>query len=187
MSVGCGSVGGWYPFGPEREVTRSEGSVLYELDGVSALELYRRYLGRHAKDLPVSGRLLPLSLPFGIARTVIGIDDAAGSVTFGGEIPQGVRVRLMQASLNRLIEGAEAAGHGSVRTEALPQLTVMVSGVGRRLVLQQRTEEELEAVCSAVGDAPKTGFYACGELSPTGLGPSELHNQTMTVTTFAEH
>ena len=58
-----GSLGGWDPFGPERRVTRSKGNVLYELDGKSALELYKRYLGDHASGLPATGLLFPLLRP----------------------------------------------------------------------------------------------------------------------------
>jgi hypothetical protein len=60
--------------------------------------------------------------------------------------------------------------------------------VGRRLVLRQRIEEEVEAVREVLGGAPvMTGFYSYGEISP--LNPSArcaLHNQTMTVTTLTE-
>ena len=49
LKVGYGSLGGWDTFGPERLITRSKGNVLYELDGKSALELYKKYLGEHAK------------------------------------------------------------------------------------------------------------------------------------------
>src|SRR6185436_20010101 len=62
LRVGTGSLGGWDSFGPERQVTRAKGNVLYELDGQSALALYKRYLGDHAADLPASGLLFPLSL-----------------------------------------------------------------------------------------------------------------------------
>ncbi len=41
LRVGYGSMGGWEPFGPVREITRAEGNVLYELDGRSALDLYK--------------------------------------------------------------------------------------------------------------------------------------------------
>jgi hypothetical protein len=62
LKVGYGSLGGWDPFGPYRVVTRSSGNVLYELDGSSALELYKAYLGPHASELPASGLLFPLSI-----------------------------------------------------------------------------------------------------------------------------
>ena len=37
------------------------------------------------------------------------------------------------------------------------------------------------------GQAVMAGFYSYGEIAPFSLGErSELHNQTMTITTFAE-
>jgi len=45
-------MGGWDPFGPERLITKSKENILYELDGQSALELYKKYLGEHAKVFP---------------------------------------------------------------------------------------------------------------------------------------
>jgi hypothetical protein len=64
---------------------------------------------------------------------------------------------------------------------------VAISCVGRRLVLGERTEEELEATLEAFpAGAQQIGFYSYGEISPYGTGRCELHNQTMTLTTIAE-
>jgi hypothetical protein len=67
-------------------------------------------------------------------------------------------------------------------------LVIMVSCVGRRLVLNQRTEEEVEAVKDTFGDTNTyTGFYSYGEISPLVKGGRcGLHNQTMTITSFFE-
>ncbi|MDQ8160326.1 MAG: FIST N-terminal domain-containing protein, partial [Gemmatimonadota bacterium] len=111
LQVGHGSLGGWDAFGPERVITRSKGNVLYELDGAPALELYKSYLGRHAGDLPSSGLLFPLSVrgaanEKGVVRTILGIDEAAGSLTFAGDVPQGHLAQLMKANVDRLVDGA---------------------------------------------------------------------------------
>lgn len=194
LSVGYGSQGGWDPFGPERIITRSQGNVLYELDGQPALELYKRYLGDHAKDLPSSGLLFPLSLrlPDGsvLVRTILGVDEAASSLTFAGDVPQGLRARLMMTNFDRLVDGAVQAARSS--GEELPgqasQLALLVSCVGRKLVLSQRIEEELEGVRATLGPGPAlAGFYSYGEISPFHAhARCELHNQTMTITTLAE-
>ena len=74
VKVGHGSKGGWDIFGPEREVTRSDGNVLYELDGRPALQLYREYLGELADGLPATGLLFPLALRSSDSdRTLTGI------------------------------------------------------------------------------------------------------------------
>jgi len=194
LKVGCGSLGGWDSFGPERQITRSSGNVLYELDGKSALALYKRYLGDHAADLPASGLLFPLSLrtrdvSAPVVRTILSVNEAEQSLTFAGDVPVGGYVRLMKANFDRLIDGA--VGAGRVSTEALGthvDLALLISCVGRRMVLRQRVEEEVEGVRDIIGSrAAITGFYSYGEISPfTPQARCELHNQTMTVTTFAE-
>lgn len=195
LRVGCGSLGGWDSFGPERRITRAEGNVLYELDGQSALELYRRYLGDHAEDLPAAGLLFPLSLrtnneKTGVVRTILGIDEATQSLTFAGDVPEGSLARLMKANFNRLLDGAAGAAEASTRAldDMAPELAILISCFGRRMVLKQRTEEEVEAVREALGPKPiLTGFYSYGEISPfTPEARCELHNQTMTITTFQE-
>jgi len=194
LKVGYGSVGGWDPFGPERQITRSRGNVLYELDGQSALALYKRYLGDHASDLPASGLLFPLSLrtrdvSAPVVRTILSVNEAEQSLTFAGNVPTGGYVRLMKANFDRLIDGAVGAGRISADALGTPvDLALLISCVGRRMVLGQRVEEEVEGVRDIVGrGAAITGFYSYGEISPfTPKARCELHNQTMTVTTLSE-
>ena len=195
LQIGYGSLGGWDPFGPDRLVTRAEGNVLYELDGNSALELYKTYLGSHTANLPASGLLFPLSLrgedgEQRVVRTILGVDEKAQSLTFAGDIPQGRYAQLMRANFDRLIDGAEDAA--SACYEAIgnhtPDLAILISCVGRRLVLNQRTEEEVESVRNVLGESTVlSGFYSYGEIAPLSSSTKcELHNQTMTITTFTE-
>ena len=194
IKVGFGSLGGWDAFGPERLVTRSARNILYELDGQPALGLYKIYLGEHAKDLPASGLLFPLSLRTGegesVVRTILGVNEAEHSLTFAGDMPQGAHARLMKANFDRLIDGAVGAAQTSYAAigNTPPQLALLISCVGRKLVLKQRIEEEVEGVRDVLGAGTiLAGFYSYGEISP--FNPSakcELHNQTMTITTFSE-
>ncbi len=194
LKVGCGSLGGWDSFGPERQITKSTGNVLYELDGQSALALYKRYLGEHASDLPASGLLFPLSLrtrdaSAPVVRTILSVNETEQSLTFAGNVPVGGYVRLMKANFDRLIDGAVGAGRISAEALGGPvDLALLISCVGRRMVLRQRVEEEVEGVRDIVGPAAViTGFYSYGEISPfTPKARCELHNQTMTVTTLSE-
>ena len=195
LRIGLASLGGWDPFGPERRVTRSEGNVLFELDGAPALALYEKYLGEHAAGLPSSGLLFPLALRErredpGLVRTILAVDRDQGSLTFAGDVPEGHYARLMRANVDRLVEGA--AGAARISDEAVgsgsAELAILISCVGRKLVLKQRVEEEVESVRGIVGPtAALTGFYSYGEISPFTPGARcELHNQTMTITTMAE-
>jgi hypothetical protein len=195
IKIGYGSMGGWDPFGPERLITHSEQNVLFELDGRSALELYKKYLGEHAKGLPAMGLMFPLSLRTnkneqGVVRTILSINEENQSMTFAGALPEGSYVRFMKANIDRLIDGAigaaKACGHNP-ETES-PTLAILISCVGRKLVLKQRVEEETEGVKDILGNSTfLTGFYSYGEISPFKAGNKcELHNQTMTITTLTE-
>ncbi len=194
LRVGYGSMGGWDSFGPDRIITRSVGNVLYELDGRSALALYKSYLGPHADALPASGLLFPLSLAGEgnrrVVRTILGVDEVAGSLTFAGDMPQGASARLMKANFDRLIDGAHDAASASVEPLAAnaATLAILISCVGRKLVLKQRVEEEVESVREVLGDDTVLGgFYSYGEISPfSSSARCELHNQTMTITTLTE-
>lgn len=195
LKVGFGSLGGWDPFGPVRQVTRAKGNVLYELDGEPALDLYKRYLGAHAEGLPSTGLLFPLSVKLPdtgheVVRTILAVDEKARSVTFAGDLPEGASARLMKANFDRLVDGAQGAArtsHEAIGSVA-PELAVLISCVGRKLVLKGRTEEELEAVREVLGpQAALTGFYSYGEICPAAPDAAcDLHNQTMTITTFRE-
>jgi hypothetical protein len=197
LKVGYGSLGGWDPFGPERLITRSTGNVLYELDGQSALALYKKYLGEYAAELPASGLLFPLSLraeegasATGLVRTILSVNEKEQSMTFAGDVPEGTFARFMKANFERLIDGAIEAAQASYQVigSSSPDLAILISCVGRKLVLRQRTEEEVEGVRDILGERTVlTGFYSYGEIAP--FMPSatcELHNQTMTITTFLE-
>lgn len=195
LRVGYASLGGWDPFGPERLITRSEGNVLYELDGRSALDLYKTYLGPHARELPASGLLFPLSLRTEegctpVVRTILSVDEEESSMTFAGDVPEGSYARFMKANFDRLIDGAVGAARTSYEAvgSTSPDLALLVSCVGRKLVLKQRVEEEVEGVREVLGERTvMTGFYSYGEISPfTPDARCELHNQTMTITTLTE-
>jgi hypothetical protein len=197
LQTGCASLGGWDPFGPERLITRSRGNVLYELGGQSALDLYEKYLGEHAHGLPATGLLFPLSLRTGdeepgVVRTILSVNREERSLTFAGDVPVGSYARLMKANFDRLIDGAADAARATCNSFAgsrSPQLAVLISCVGRKLILKQRIEEEVEGVRDILGDGcALSGFYSYGEISPFTTGAKcELHNQTMTITAFSEN
>ena len=187
-----GSQGGWDIFGPERLITRSHGNVLYELDGRPALQLYKRYLGDLAEGLPATGLLFPLAVRQApedrfLVRTILAVDEAEQSLTFAGDVPTGKRAQLMQANFDRLIGGAEQAAQQARNGDLGPVLSIAISCVGRRLVLGDRTEEEVEATVAWLPPGShQVGFYSYGEISPHSDGPCDLHNQTMTLTTICE-
>ncbi len=193
IQVKFGSMGGWVPFGPMRKVTKSEGNVLYQLDGKPALELYKEYLGDRAKDLPASGLLFPVELTqeksegTGLVRTLLGVNENNNSLIFAGDIPEGGTVRLMHASDENLVEGARDAAKA---TELIggSGVALLISCVGRKLVLGDLVEEEVDAVKAVFGSATTyTGFYSNGEICPLyKVANCKLHNQTMTISYIFE-
>lgn len=199
IRFGHGSFGGWEPFGPTRKITRARGNILYELDGAPALEIYKRYLGAYAAELPASGLLYPLEMlnenhsSVGLIRTILGIDEAAGSLILAGSVDETGYLRLMHASTGALISGAEKAAQASVE-RLTPDavrgrgLALLVSCVGRKLVMGDQVDDEILAVADQVGAGfAVTGFYSYGEICPmAGMKECKLHNQTMTVTLLTE-
>jgi hypothetical protein len=194
MKHGC--MGGWDPFGKVRKVTKSEQNVVFELDGKPALEVYKEYLGDHAKDLPGSGLMFPFSMmkdeksESGLIRTILAVDDKKGSLTFAGDVPQGCHVRLMQANTKGLVGGAKTAAEGALTKTAGTQnsFAMIVSCVGRKLVMGANVDDEIEVIADIFG--PKctlAGFYSYGEISPflSDVG-CQLHNQTMTISHLTE-
>ena len=189
------SKGGWDSIGLRRVITKSKNNVLYELDGKPALEIYKKYLGDKASDLPASGLLFPLELKEtpdsteSKIRTILGVNEEDCSITFAGDLPEGHVVTLMKANFSRLVNGAGEAAE-ELNLEAYKGqdiLSIAISCVGRRLVLKSQTEEELDAVLDILPpNTQQIGFYSYGEISPLASGKCDLHNQTMTLTLIWE-
>lgn len=196
LRVSHGSEGGWTDFGPDRRITRAEGNVLFELDGKPALDLYKTYLGELAAGLPSTALLFPLSVrpvhggAAPLVRTILAIDEAQRSMTFAGDVPQDHVARLMRTTDDDLIDSAADAMAEAMQAlgPAGATLAVAVSCVGRRLVLGERIDEEVEALVAGMpAGSGHVGFYSYGEISPAlDSGSSDLHNQTMTITLFSE-
>lgn len=199
LRLSYGSFAGWEPFGPARKVTRCAENILYELDGERALDVYKRYLGEYARDLPGSGLLFPFEMlgkdrdKAGIFRTILAVDEDQGALTLAGDIDASGYLKLMHSSTDKLIEGAETAaravragaGAGGAGGDAL---AILVSCVGRKLVMGDRVDEEVEAVASTLaGPTTISGFYSNGEIAGSAFhGACRLHNQTMTITWLSE-
>jgi len=189
-----GSLGGWESFGLERTVTKAKSNVLFEIDHKNALELYKTYLGKYAEELPGSALLFPLSIKFSddqepIVRTILSVNEKKRSMTFAGDIPKGSKVRFMKANFDRLIDAASDAALSCFEmTKSNPKLALLISCVGRKIILGNRIDEEVEAISEIFGNQTiLSGFYSYGEISPLKpLENCELHNQTMTITGINE-
>lgn len=194
IKVSHGSQGGWDMFGPERVVTKSHNNVVYEIDNKLALETYKKYLGPDSEGLPGTALLYPLSVLLNdstqpLVRTILSIDDVNNTMTFAGDIPEGTKVRLMKANFDKLTMASANAAENSIKNATLPaEFSLLISCVGRKIILDKRIDEEIDAALELLN--PQTtvaGFYSYGEISPFNEGTNcELHNQTMTITSFYE-
>jgi hypothetical protein len=194
----CGCAGGWDTFGVPRRITRSVGNELFELDGKPALDLYERYLGEEADGLPGTALLYPLKIwdpespSHDVVRTVLAVNRETRSMIFAGDVPQGSKAQLMRGEFTRLAAGAtEAASQAAAKQSscgARGGLALLVSCIGRRLLMGQRIDDEIQAVREVLSaDVAQLGFYSYGEIAPHPVsGVCELHNQTMTVTVISE-
>jgi hypothetical protein len=195
LNVGFGAEGGWDTFGLERIVTKSQGNMLYELDGLPALDLYKEYLGPEADKLPSSGLLFPLGLRRDnqselIVRTIDTVDEKTKALRFSGDIPQGYTAQFMKGDFAHLVDGAIAAADKAIQNTINPDqqsVALVVSCLGRQLLMGQQISDELEAVSDTLGNnVTIAGFYSNGEYSKKGFEPCALHNQTMTLTVLQE-
>jgi len=198
LLISHGSMGGWESYGPERIISRSKGNQLFMIDDECALDLYKKYLGPYADELPGSALLFPLLVRVSseeepVVRTILSIDEESKSMRFAGDVPEGARVRFMKANFDRLVDAASAAanqaiGGGGAAIGAGPSLSVLISCVGRKIILGSRVSEEVEAVKDVFGGKTLvTGFYSYGEIAPhSSRVQCQLHNQTMTITNFSE-
>ena len=194
LSIESGCFGGWSEFGILRKITKSTNNILYEIDGKPALELYKRYLGEYANDLPSSALNFPMSIKKdssddAIIRSVLGIDEENQALIFAGDVPEGYLARLMKTNIDGLIDGSEIAAQQIEKVNNNSALGLVVSCVGRRIVLKQLSDEELESIGQTLGESVQLiGFYSYGEIAPFSneLLSCSLHNQTMTLTVIYE-
>lgn len=194
LEVSYANFGGWTPFGPERTITKSKGNVLFEIDGKPALDLYKKYLGDKADELPQAALLYPLTVQQNtesepLVRTILNIDEKENSMILAGDVPMNSKVQLMMSTTDDIAEGASNAAEQAMENRKnKPELAILVSCVGRKLVLDQRTEDEIEEVAEVIGGQARiTGFYSYGEMAPfAGKNECQLHNQTMTLTLLSE-
>jgi hypothetical protein len=194
LIVKNGSEAGWEIFGVEKSITKSEANKLYELNNQNCLDMYKRYLGDSASKLPAAALNFPLSVLIPgnaktVVRTILSISEEEKSMTFAGNMPEGSIVRFMKTNFNSLISSAAIAADKAIENnKKAPDFALLVSCVGRKIVLGTRIQEEVDAVSQTFKEnTPMLGFYAYGEIAPlANEKETALHNQTMTITTFYE-
>ncbi len=206
LEVGYGVMSGWQPIGVARVVTRAVGNVVYEIDGKSALEFYKTFLGDRASQLPAIGVEYPFALvdesgrvgqsstvggeEYLLLRAPMNVNHADGSITFAGEIPQGAKVKMTRAKSEAVIDASRAAAtRASKQLSGTADAVMFFSCMARRLVLGRRTSREIEVARETFGlEAPMIGFYTYGEIANCGdVSPTcRFHNETATFLALRE-
>ena len=194
LEVSFASAGGWFPFGPERKITKSKDNIIYEIDNKPALEIYKNHLAHRAIGLPSASLSFPLNVTYqgktqAVVRTILAVDESQNTLILAGDAPENSKVQLLMASVDALIDGAQNATELAVKNrEKKAEIAVLVSCIGRKLVMNNRVGEETEYVKESLDASTLiTGFYSYGQIAPfNGNDYTNLHNQTMTVTLISE-
>lgn len=198
---GFGIRHGWEPVGLPLRVTKADGTVIKEIDGKPALEVYEEYFGKEAGEL-VKEPLARMAYTYPLGVVVEGSDELLirdpvianekGEITMAAQIPQGSTVRLMIGDRERAIIAAKWAAARAKEDfrDATPRFILMFNCMARNKLLGARCHEENDAVNLSIGkDVPMAGFYTYGEQGPL-LGkkgtPAYFHNETMTLVVIGE-
>ena len=187
---------GWHPVGATRTATKVvDGNILLELDGEPALEIYRQFLGERWDDMPMVGVEFPIGVVGGelgsqrmdergdivLLRAIKSIDEDRQAIVFGGDLPEGAKVRMSRATKDDVIAGADAAGAEVIERMPEPSVALIFDCMARKIALGARYKEEVRATFEALGpEVPKIGFHTFGELSPVE-GVTMHHDETFTL------
>lgn len=99
----------------------------------------KEYLGELASGLPGTALRFPLALRADardekrLVRTILAVDEEAGSMTFAGDIREGYLAQLMRTNLDHLVDGAEDAAvlTGNRGSNGERTLAISISCIGR--------------------------------------------------------
>ena len=205
LKIGIGVKHGWIPIGFPLKVTKSEGSVLHELNHKPAISIYEDYFGPETASQLKFEVLAKLAItyPLGIKtagseemliRDPITVDDT-GSITCAAEIPEGSEVQLMIGSREEAVKVAKQAGEEAMsELGGTPKAVIIFNCIARSKLFGERAGDEITAIQEAVGkDIPLIGFYTYGEQAPLGgevrninkCSPA-FHNETVVIVVLGE-
>ena len=176
---------GWKRIGKKLKVTKSKENIVYSIDGISAVDIYKKYLGQEiSDDLPATGIEFPLIIHrnnIEIARAVIGIQKDIGALVFAGNISEGDVVQFGYGDIDTI----KSLINTTKRTLlSKPVESVFIYSCMARKRLMGKTV--LAEIVPLSKIAPTSGFFTYGELF-TKENKHELLNQTMTILTLSEN
>ena len=179
---------GLVPIGGERKVTRSQGNVIYEIDGKPGTEVLKEYLPEHAlvDERDWFQYAISLALCFRapgyfkdeeyVVRGVPAVRMDDGSIIVQTEVQEGTSVWFSSRDKEKITTGFDRMAHqikdqlGSERPKLVFQFECLTRG--KSMFREQEKLQILKRFRQYVGpEAPWAGFYAIGE-----IGPEEEHN-----------
>lgn len=193
--LACSVNHGCYPLGTERTVTRSEGNLLYEIDGVPVLDVLKEYVtADEVEDWGKTFVMVPLGFRVPqqmegyddyLVRVMTHRDDATGAVSLPVEVPQGSKVWIMRRDYDKVERGIDTIAQDLKETlgDARPKLVFQFDCAGRGKVLMRDHQKVqlLDTLQESLGrDVPWIGFYTYGEFGPVGE-QNCFHNWTAVV------
>jgi hypothetical protein len=179
---------GCIPIGGEREVTRSKGNLIYEIDGKPALEVLKEYLPEQdlADDRDWMRYAISLALCFKapnymkdeeyVVRGVPAVKMADGSITVQTEVKEGTSIWFSSRDKEKISTGFDRMSQ-QIKEQLegeKPKLIFQFECAtrGKMMFREQEKLKILEQFRQSVGpDTPWAGFYTAGE-----IGPVEEHN-----------
>lgn len=174
----------WENIGKTLRVTKSDKNRVYTIDGMTAQEVYRQYLGDEVGDmLPATGIEFPLIIKKGklnIARAVLNKHDD-GSLSFAGNIKEGEKVQFGYGNIESILK--EAPNKTKEMLKHPIESIFVYSCMARKRLLGEGIVAELELLSKV---APMSGFFTYGEFFHEKRASNELLNQTMTTLTLSE-
>lgn len=177
---------GWHPVGTPMLVTRAEGSVIHELDGRPALEVYLEATGIDQRRRAKSFGELCMANPVGIPTSAGGHDvrqvherTEQGGLVLTTGVPEQTVLRMMTSDAGSLLTGAENAAQSALeQLDGDPRMAVVFSCCTRVPMLGDRVGEEVEIISRRLGGVPAAGFYTCGEFARVS-GSTGIHNSSV--------
>ena len=179
---------GLVPIGSARTVTRSQGNVIYEIDGKPAIEVLKEYLpeGALAEDRDWMRYAVSLALTTKapsymkdeeyVVRGVPAVRMADGSIIVQTEVPEGTSVWFSSRDKEKITSRFDRMARqikdqlGGERPNLVFQFECFTRG--KLLFREQEKLQILKRLRQSVGpEVPWAGFYAIGE-----IGPVEEHN-----------
>jgi hypothetical protein len=179
---------GMVPMGGERNVARSQGNVIYEIDGKPAIEVLKEYLPEHAliEDHDWMPYAISLALVFEVpsymkdeeyvVRGVPAVRMADGSITVQTEVQDGTSIWFSSRDKEKIstrfdqMAGQIKEQLGDEKPKLVFQFECLTRG--KLMFREQERQEILRRFRQSVDpDVPWAGFYTIGE-----IGPVEKHN-----------